>query len=122
MGAIMDHLVHERGESEKKVLKALKGWDIRPIIHNGVQIGEMMVKNNEVHFALDEEHRLTMGRVKLLRKVFAELFDEFDFLITKMFKGDPYTPLVESFGFQKIKEDDTFDLFWMNKEDCRCLH
>lgn len=122
MGAILDHLVRERGAEEKRALKALKGWDIRPIVMGNTQIGEIMVLNNEVHFALNPDFRLTMGRVRLLRKVFTELFDEFDFLITKMFRGDRYIELVTWFGFQKIKEDDTFEYFWMNKEDCKCLH
>jgi hypothetical protein len=115
MSVIADYL-HEQGFSREQVSLTLKDWKIEPIICNGHQVGEIMMQNNEVHFALEKDFRLKMGRGKWLKRYLNELVRQHDFLVTKLFHGDKNKRLIEFMGFRKISEDKSGETFWLDGE------
>jgi len=122
MQTILNHLIKEHHIERDRALKAVEGWDFIDMELNGVKYGELMVQNNEVHFALVEDKRLKLGKKQLMKSVFNDLFKDRDFLVTALFKGDKKrTKLIEFFGFTKTHSDDQRNYFWLNKEDCVCL-
>lgn len=117
MGIILEHLIKDHGITMEQAKIALKGWDIRPIEKKGVQMGELMIKNNEVHFALNHEFRKRMGRVQLLKKVLDDLLREKTFIVTKLYPHSAEVPLIKAFGFTKTSSDGTYDYYWLNDGD-----
>ena len=117
MGAILDHLMKEHGATMAEAKAALNGWEIRPIENNGVQVGEMIVKENEVHVALDFKHRLKLGRKNILKNTLDPLLKEKGFLVTKLMKNCKYRSQIEKIGFVFTKSDDNYNYFWMNASD-----
>jgi hypothetical protein len=116
MGAILDHLVREVGLTLAEAKDELVNWEIRPIESQGKQVGELMIQNNEVHFALNKEFRRRMGRGKLMRSVVDGLVREKGFIVTKLFPHDPLQRLIERMGFRKTHSDSSFQYFWLDKE------
>lgn len=121
MGVIFEHLVKERGATIEQARLALQAWDVKPIFNNGLQVGEYMMQQNEVHFALHQDYRLKLGRIRLMRTLLSELLDKHGFLITRLFKNDKYIKLIEYVGFKKTHEDANYIYFWLDKESCKCL-
>lgn len=114
MGAILDHLIKEHGATMAEAKAALSGWELRPIENNGVVIGEIMLSENEVHMALNYSEQKKTGRRGLLYKYINALLDEKGFLVTRLFKGDPYKRKIERLGFTLTHSDSSYDYFWMN--------
>jgi hypothetical protein len=120
MGAILDHLIQDHGASLAQAKAVLKVWELRPIEQNGEVVGELMLQENEVHFALDQRFRKRMGRGKLLRKVLDGLLAEKVFLVTRLFKHDKGgDTLVRFMGFRLTHEDARFRYYWMDKDTRR---
>jgi hypothetical protein len=117
MSIVLEHLVKEQGFTIEQAKYALMGWELRPIKRGGLQMGELMIKNNEVHFALKEDARRVMGRVQLLRRVLGELLEEKGFIVTKLYPHSKEAALVKAFGFTKTSSDGTYDYYWMDKGD-----
>jgi len=115
MSAIRESLI-EQGFTREQIAATLRHWKIRPLVSNGAQVGEIMMQNNEVHFALNKEYRLKMGRHNLMRRTLRELVDEKGFLVTRLFKGDRHKRFVEFMGFRKIAEDAETETFWLDEE------
>ena len=115
MSAIESFLL-EQGYSKEQVRMTLKDWKIEPIMHGAHQVGEIMMQNNEAHFAIDKTFRLKMGRGKLLNRYLKKLVDEHGFIVTKLFKGDENKRLIEFMGFRQINADDKTETFWLDEE------
>jgi hypothetical protein len=121
MNLIEEHLVKDRGATLEQAKIALQGWEIKPIIWRGQQVGELMLRQNEVHIALRPDARLKLGRRTLMKEQLDQLLETRDFLVTKLFKGDRYKRLIEFMGFRKIDEKGNVEHFWLDKEtrnDC----
>jgi hypothetical protein len=121
MGAILDHFIKDHGLTMAQAKAALQPWTVSPIEYQGKQVGELMMQNNEVHFALNEDFRKVMGRGKLLRKVLDDLLEEYGFVVTRLFINDRYKPLIERMGFKETHADASYQYFWLDKEtrhDC----
>jgi hypothetical protein len=116
MSAILNHLIKDHGVSMAEAKAALAGWNIQPLMHNGIQVGEVMLKANEVHIALDEPYRLQMGRRTFIENSINELLKKHEFLVTKLFKGDKLKKLLEFIGFREIKADEKYHYFWLDEE------
>jgi hypothetical protein len=116
MGAILDHFIKDHGLTMAQAKAALQPWTVRPIECQGKQVGELMIQNNEVHFALNEDFRKVMGRGKLLRKVLDDLLEEYGFIVTRLFLNDKYKPLIERMGFKETHADASYRYFWLDKE------
>lgn len=122
MGVIRRSLVKENGVNPEVANAVLSEWDIKPIIYQGVEVGEYMMQKKEIHFAINEDRRLKLGRRGLIKKVLSELLEEHDFLVTKLFKNmKKDRRLIEFFGFRHTHSDAEFDYFWLDKETCKCL-
>lgn len=117
MSVIYRHLVDDAGFTPEQAKAALGPWDIRDITDRGLKVGEVMLLNNEVHFALIESYRNRLGRVQLLRNTLTKLLAEKKYLVTKLAHNDKSKSLIEAFGFTKVKVDDEYEYFWMNEED-----
>jgi hypothetical protein len=123
MSVILKNLVKDHHIDVAIAKLVLKDWEIKPIKHNGKKVGEYMLQNNEVHFALEESARLKLGRKELIKSTLQELLSGREFLVTKLFKDDNKSrKLIEFFGFVHTHSDEKFDYFWMNKGDAKCLH
>lgn len=114
---IYEHLVKEAGFSPEQAKAALAPWQIRDLSVGGEKVGEVMVLNNEVHFALDSACRKQLGRVRLLKDTLRGLLKEKGFLVTRLAPNDACRPLIEAFGFTRINADAEYEYFWMNEED-----
>lgn len=117
MGAILDHLMKDHGATMAEAKAALAKWEIRPIVANGVQVGEIMLQHNEVHMALDKQHRHKSGRRGLLYSYIKDLLKEKGFLVTRLFKGDKYRNKLERLGFTCTHSDNNYDYLWLNAEN-----
>jgi hypothetical protein len=116
MGVIQDYLVKEEGFTLEQVKLALTQWRVEPMMHKGVQIGETMMQNNEIHFALNKEFRGVIGRKAMLHDVVDGLIDKHGFLVTKLYKNDKHKRLIALFGFKKTHEDEQHEYFWLDRE------
>lgn len=116
MGAILEHLIKDHGASMAEAKMALTAWQIEPITRNGQPIGELMLRENEVHFALDAPYRKVLGRKDLMRDTLDRLFETRDFLVTRLFKHDKLNTLVLFMGFEHTHSDQMYNYYWMNKE------
>jgi hypothetical protein len=113
---IIEHLVKDHGFTMDEAKFSLVGWEIRPMMKDKTQVGEIMIQNNEMHFALNESFRKRMGRGKYFKKLLDELLAEKGFIVTKLFVKDKMQPLIELMGFKKIRTDGEFDYFWFDEE------
>lgn len=114
MGAILDHLMKDHGATMAQAKLALSTWELRPLASNGIQYGEIMLKENEVHVAIAPAHRKKLGGVKLLNATLSALLKEKGFLVTKLLKADPFKLQIERLGFVLTRSDTKYDYFWMN--------
>lgn len=115
MGTIINHLMLDHGATMEQAKLAVKDWDIRPIQCNGNQVGEIMLKENEVHVAIEPQYRRKLGRVRLLNDTLNALLAEKGFLVTKLFKNDVFKSQIEQLGFALTHSDAQYDYFWMNE-------
>lgn len=116
MKEIQDYLINEERLSMEQVKLALLKWKVEPLIYRGVQIGETMMQNNEIHFALNKQFRKIVGRKEMMHEVVNALIDKHGFLVTKLYKKDKYKKLIELFGFKKTHEDELHEYFWLDKD------
>lgn len=116
MKEIQNYLINEEHLSIEQVKLALLKWNVEPIIYQGVQIGETMMQNNEIHFALNKRFRKVIGRKQMMHEVVNALLDKHEFLVTKLYKNDKYKKLIELFGFKKTHEDQQHEYFWLDKD------
>lgn len=116
MSAILDHLTQDHGATLAEAKAALRDWRIQPLMWRGRQVGELMLKHNEVHIALDAPYRLQMGRRTLISTVLDDLLARHEFLVTRLFKRDKLKPLLEFMGFREIRTDEHYHYFWLDKE------
>ena len=115
MNTILNHLVKDHGATIEQAKLALKDWEIRPINYDGIQVGELMLKQNEVHVEIEPQYKRKLGRVKLLNDTLNVLLAEKGFLVTKLIKGDRYKSQIERLGFALTHSDAKYDYFWMNE-------
>lgn len=115
MTAIAESLEREQGYTKEQVRVGLAGWELRPIFVAGRQVGEIMLRNNEVHVALLKGERLRLGKCRLIEETLKGLIADRGFLVTRLFKGDKHRRLIEGIGFQYTHSDDETDYFWMNE-------
>ncbi|MBL8506264.1 MAG: hypothetical protein JNJ51_07900 [Methylobacillus glycogenes] len=115
MSAIADSLVLEQGYTLEQVKLGLKDWDIQPIHVGGRQVGEIMLRNNELHVAIVKGERLRLGKCRLISDTLTKLLAEKGFLVTRLFKGDKHRRLIEGLGFVHTHSDEDTDYFWMNE-------
>lgn len=115
MSAIADSLIQEQGYTLEQVKLGLKDWEIKAIHVGGRQVGEIMLRNNELHVAIVKGERLKLGKCKLIADTLNELIAEKGFLVTRLFKGDKHRRLIEGLGFEYTHSDDEADYFWMNE-------
>jgi hypothetical protein len=120
MGAILEHLIKDHGATMAEAKAALKPWVIKPLMQDGKQVGEFMMLNNEIHFALDATQRLKIGRHNLIKLIVKELLAEHEFLVTRLFKNDKLKKFIEMMGFKKTHEDAKYDYFWLDQETAKC--
>lgn len=95
----------------------MKGWDIRPIMDEEVKVGEVMLKGSEIHVASSRTFR-GKGLFKKREKVqafFKALLDEKKFLTTRSLKGDSTEPFIRRLGFMKVKSDNQFNYWWLDR-------
>ncbi|HYN54414.1 MAG TPA: hypothetical protein VES38_06890 [Methylotenera sp.] len=116
MSLILDHLVEDHGFTLDEAKFSLIGWELRPMMQDKRQVGEIMIQNNEAHFALDKSFRKRMGRGKLFGRLLDDLLSEKGFIVTKLFINDKMKALIELMGFRKIRTDGEFDYFWLDEE------
>lgn len=116
MSVILEHLIKDHGATMAQAKAALRDWNIEPLEYRGKQVGELMRKENEVHFALSVDNRLKLGRVRLMRETLQKLLEQHGFLVTRMFKGDKFIALVRFMGFRKTHDDAKFEYYWLDKE------
>lgn len=116
MGIIEDYLVNEERFTMEQVKIALTQWKVEPMMHKGVQIGETMMQNNEIHFALNKEFRGVIGRKSMMHAVVDELINKHGFLVTKLYKNAKHKKLIELFGFKKTHEDEQYEYFWLDRK------
>lgn len=103
--------MEDQGASLAEAKAALKGWELRPFA-----LGELMLKENEVHFALDKSKRRVLGRLGVLEQVTKELLAEKKFLVTRLFKHDKHRRReIEFMGFRHTHSDEQYDYFWMDE-------
>jgi hypothetical protein len=119
MGAILDHLIKDHGATMEEAKIALLGWELRPIENDGVQVGEIMLKENEVHMAMDKLERNRSGRRALLYGYINALLKERGFLVTRLFRNDKYKTKIERLGFKQTHSDGQYDYFWLNAEPAK---
>lgn len=111
MGPILQHLMEDHGASMAEAKAALQKWEIRQFA-----LGELMLMENEVHFALHKDKRRVLGRLDELERVTTELLAEKGFLVTRLFKHDkPRRREVEFMGFKWTHADSDYDYFWMDQ-------
>jgi hypothetical protein len=116
-GIILDHLIKDHGFTLEEAKFSLIGWEIRPMMNGDSQVGEIMIQNNEMHFALVESFRKRMGRGKLFKRLLNELATEKGFIVTKLYSNDSkMRPLLELMGFKKTNTDQEYDYFWYDGE------
>jgi uncharacterized protein YacL (UPF0231 family) len=116
-GVILNHLVKDHGFTMDEAKFSLIGWEIRPMLNGDTQVGEIMIQNNEMHFALHESFRKRMGRGKLFKRLLNELAREKGFIVTKLNANDKkMKPLLELMGFKQINTDHEYDYFWYDEE------
>ena len=116
MSVILEHLTKEQGFTLAEAKEALRQWQIIPIEQGDKQVGEIMIQQNEVHFALEKGSRLKLGRRKLMKDALDNLLASRDFLVTKLYKGDKFKSLIEFMGFRKTHEAAGVEYFWLDKE------
>lgn len=116
MGTILRHLMNDRGASLAEAKNTLAKWELRKIRFGERDVGEIMLQENEIHFALEPTYRRVMGRGKLLSRFLDELIEEKQFLVTRLFKNDPVAPLVKFMGFRLTHQDNECEYYWMDKE------
>jgi hypothetical protein len=116
MSVIVRHLVEDHGFTMEEAKFSLIGWEIRPMMKDATQVGEIMIQNNEMHFALEKSFRKRMGRGKFFKELLEKLLAEKGFIVTKLFVNDSMKPLIELMGFKKIRSDGEFDYFWFDEE------
>jgi len=121
MGVILDHLIKDHGATLEQAKMALKDWQIKPMMFNGAEVGEYMMNNNEIHFVINPDVRLKLGKRQLMKAFFTEVFSNYQFLVTKIFKNDKQKKLIEFFGFEQTHEDSQYEYFWLDKEGCKWL-
>jgi uncharacterized protein Yka (UPF0111/DUF47 family) len=114
--SIIETFLLEQGYSKEQVRLTLKAWKLTPMMKGDHQVGEIMMQNNEAHFALDHSFRLKMGRGKYFKQCLKNLVDEHGFIVTKLFKGDKNKRLIELMGFRQIAEDAKTETFWIDEE------
>jgi hypothetical protein len=90
------------------------GWTTRPIVVDGVRYGDVMMQGNEIHVAVDPEHRRRDWSRRIARTFFTELLDEFKFLVTRSIPGDDTEPFIRRLGFVQTNEDSQFRYWWLN--------
>lgn len=117
MGAILNHLIKDHGATMQEAKFALAKWDIRPIESNGVEVGQIMLQQNEIHVALEPSFRKQVGRHNLLKNTIDSLLDEKGFLVTKLDKKSAYKKQIMRMGFVQTREDAEYEYFWLNKKD-----
>jgi hypothetical protein len=116
-GVILQHLIKDHGFTMEEAKFSLMSWEIRPMIKDGTQVGEIMIQNNEMHFALNESFRKRMGRGKFFKRLLNELAQEKGFIVTKLYANDSkMKPLLELMGFKKTNTDEEYDYFWFDEE------
>jgi hypothetical protein len=116
MSVIIEHLIKDHGFTLEEAKFSLIGWEIRPMMRDETQVGEIMIQNNEMHFALDKSFRKRMGRGKYFNRLLDELLKEKGFIVTKLWVNDKMTKLIELMGFKKIRTDGEFNYFWLDEE------
>ena len=121
MGTIINHLMLDHGATMEQAKLAIKDWELRPIECDGINIGEIMLKENEVHMALDSAERNKGGRKGLLYGYIQALLKEKGFLVTRLFKNDKYKRKIERLGFALTHSDAQYDYFWMNAENKKVI-
>lgn len=117
MAAILDHLINDHSATIQEAKVALAKWEIRPIESNGVEVGQIMLQQNEIHVALDPSFRKQIGRHHLLKNTIDSLLEEKGFLVTKLDKKSVYKKQIMRMGFVQTREDADYDYFWLNKKD-----
>lgn len=111
MGAILQHLMEDHGASMAEAKAALRDWEVRPF-----ELGEIMLRENEIHFALDKDKRRVLGRLDALARLTRELLTEKGFLVTRLFPHDKKRRReVEFMGFRHTHSDEQYDYFWMDE-------
>ena len=117
MSAILQHLIKDHGVTLEQAKVALKGWEMRPIKTKALQVGEVMIKNNEIHFALERKFRLKMGRLHLMREFLSTLLAEKGFLVTKVIPSTKEAAIVKMMGFTRTFSSGPYEYYWMNDGD-----
>lgn len=115
MSVILEHLINDHKATLAQAKAALVGWDIRPVLNGEYQVGEVMLKENEIHVAIYPQYQLKLGRGKLLNETLDALLKEKGFLVTKLIKNDRYRKQIERMGFAFTHGDEKYDYFWMNE-------
>lgn len=116
MGAILEHLMSDHGASMAEAKAALKPWTIEPILRNGEQVGEIMLQENEIHFAIDKSWRGLLGRRQTLKETLDRVLATREFLVTRLFLGDKLDKAVRFMGFEYTHSDSEYQYYWMDKE------
>lgn len=116
MKEIQNYLVNEEHITLEQAKLALTQWSVEPLMFRDVQIGEVMLQNNEIHFALNKDYRKVIGRKTMMHEVVNALIDKHGFLVTRLYKNDKSKKLIEFFGFKKTHEDKQHEYFWLDKD------
>lgn len=90
------------------------GWDIWSIECDGVHYGDLMVSGNEIHIAIDEQHRRRSWSRRIARKVFSELLAVKKFVTTRTLIDEPAECFVKRLGFVQTNEDSLFRYWWLD--------
>lgn len=121
MNAIYESLI-EQGFTVEQAKLALVGWEILPMMQGEQQVGEIMMRNNEAHFALLKSFRNKLGRLNFISQNLSRLLETRPFICTRLFLGDKHRKLIERIGFRWTHSDEQYDYFWLDEETKYARH
>jgi len=112
---IHHYLIHECGMNPAEVALYLKGWEIRPFPSADKQMGEVAIRNNEIHISLSVTHRKRCFTRHMLRDFLAPLLHEKKFLVTRVYRGDERRlDFAKRMGFVAVRNDEKHTFLWMD--------
>lgn len=82
--------------------KSLEGWDIVPVMIDGVQIGVRIMREHEVHHFLDKRASLRHAR-RIIAQYVAEPLARLGYLISRA--TDAEIPFLRRMGFYEVARE-----------------
>lgn len=102
---------------KEQYLESLRAFDIEPVQRDGVLLGAVLRREDELHFVTFKNGPIPR---QVVREALAPQFEKYGYVTTR-------TPKVEArqhrfnriVGFRQVGEDEYDILYKMRREDCR---